>query len=251
MLDPERRQRPRRADAARPGSSATRLKVTASSKPSAGQDVADLGLDPLATAPRGARQRARRGPRGCARSRGSAPPPRSGRSRAPGRSASSAAGTVTRRPAARPASSSPSAVRIRRTVGPVDRDPQDPLDLVEPERDRRPLAAARPPTSITPGWSVPPATSQDQLGAAAAGPLGDLGVERPLEPEARRAEQAQAPATSGGPTSASNCAASIRTFVVSGADLGLEAPHHARQADRAGRRRRSPASRASARRSCC
>ena len=54
-----------------------------------------------------------------------------------------------------------------------------------------------------------------------------------------------------GPTSASNCAASIRTFGRVGADLGLEAPHHARQADRAGRRRRSRASRGSARRSGC
>ena len=47
-----------------------------------------------------------------------------------------------RRPAAS-SDSSPRAARIRDDLVAVDRDPQDARDLVEPERDRRPLGGGR------------------------------------------------------------------------------------------------------------
>ena len=56
------------------------------------------------------------------------------------------------------------------------------------------------PTSITPGVERAAGDLEDQLGAAAAGPVGDLGVERPLEPEAGGAEEARAPARFAAPT---------------------------------------------------
>ncbi len=135
------------------------------------------------------------GPRGCARSRGSARPPRSGRSRVPGRSASSADGrSATARP--RPVTPIPVPSESGRPSAWSMRIPR--IRSIWPSRsdDRRAFRGA--PADIDhSGMERPAADLQDQLGAATAGPFGPLGIERPLEPEARRAEQAQ---STRGPT---------------------------------------------------
>ena len=112
----------------------------------------------------------------------------------------------------------------------VDRDPQDPGDLVEPEGDRRPLDA-EPARVDHAGVERSSRRLEDQLGAATAGPLGRLGVDRPFEPVARIAVEAEGPRSLPDvqgvePRGLDQDVGRTR------ADLGLEPTHHAAQADR-------------------
>ena len=198
-------------------------------EPAAGQRPADLGLDPLASAARRARQRDRpifgdvlvavdpgdlldqvdlalqvgppaRGPEGL-------PPVR----------------TL--------AGFEPQGTQDRLGAVAGDVDPQHPRDLVEAQGDRRALRVGDADVDHA-GVEGPAGQLEDQLGAAPAGPFGALGVERALEPVAGRAEQAQGPRRPPDRhrVEARRLDQHVRRLRV---DLGVEAPHHPGQADRA------------------
>ena len=180
-------------------------------------------------AARGARERARPGLRGCVHNREFGRLPRSGRSRAPGRSASSAAGTV-----------------IGAFVPPSD---------FEPERSQDPR---RP----SPGRSRCPGSARSgRAGGRSAAARASRRRRSPRDEACRRrlsrissAQRRLAHSVTSGSSGRSNrkldglkspsarevrrtdiesnWAASIRTFGRPGADLGLEPAHHARQPDR-------------------
>ena len=205
-------------------------------EPGTGQEIADRRFDPLALPARGARER--HGP-----VLGDvlvAVDPRDFLDQVdlalqvapPARRAERQRG-VDPRPAAPAPAPGGSATAVARSIV----DPEDPLDLVEPERDRR--AFRRPSADVDhAGMERPAGHLEDQLGAAAAGPLGRLGVERPLEPEARRAEQAQGPR---GPADRHRVELGRLDQDVgrAGADLGLQARPSRRPGRPDARRRRS------------
>ncbi len=114
-------------------------------------------------------------------------------------------------------------------LAPVDRDPEDAGDLAQPQGDR---PAGRPRRADVDHARVerPAGRRQDQLRAAAARPLGHLGVERPFEPVARRAEQPQRPRRPPDRhrVELGGLDQDVGRRV---ADLGLRPAHHAREAD--------------------
>ena len=117
-------------------------------------------------------------------------------------------------------------------IGLGDRHPRHPGRQVGVEA-RSPAGAGGVPTTVTPGWAVPPPYSSSSSTTRSAARLADRGVDAALVALAGLGGD---PVTLAGAEhrDRSQWAASTRTVVVVAGDLGRLPAHHAAQADGAG-----------------